>query len=236
MKFGKIFKRTLSMLTATAIFCSLSIPAFAQSPNSDENGEYVVTYRAEPVTDIDALVALAAQQPKAASSEEEDDGLLRVEQLVEVREYTDGAIEKDYAESAISLAADQDLSSSKTNNRVKDYMVSVTFNYTYRYSNGDKYRANSVVTMIAKTNATSNRIVQAQELYRAGGFEGVKDIYYNNGGVGTQTFTLQSKHTGFYPSYGDPTTIADGVSAQSWIDFSNGEEITIQIIPSPPSK
>lgn len=231
MKFGKIFKRTLSMLTATAIFCSLSIPAFAQSPNSDENGEYVVTYRAEPVTDIDALVALAEQQPKTVS-EEEDDGLIRVKQLTEVREYTDGSIEKDYAESAISLAADQNLSSTHYDNHVKGYTVVATLNYTYRYDGGMKYRVNSVVTRIEKTSMTEMRIEDIELYYCCSTQDfSYKNFSYNNSSpIGTQTFTLPSKHSGFYFSSSDASATEQGVAAQCAIDIGkkveeNGKEI-----------
>ncbi len=242
MTLKNIVKRTLSMLTATAIFCSLSIPAFAQSPSSDENGEYVVTYRAEPVTDIDALVALAAQQPKAASSEEEDDGLLRVKQLTEVREYVDGSIEKDYAESAIALAAENELAlavdvpgDQTKSDGVSGFDVSFTFYYTIRSQNGGYFfKADETVTSVEKYANSSNRMTYGQQMYIC-----TKDIYktqsISHNTNGSKNYRListdQDFHAGHYQDF--LTGITYGVGAQLSMDFSNGDDITIQIVAQP---
>ena len=236
-----VVKRTLSMLTATAIFCSLSIPAFAQSPNSDENGEYVVTYRAEPVTDIDALVALAEQQPKTVS-EEEDDGLLRVKQLTEVREYADGSVEKDYAESAISLAAENEIAlatdvpdDQTKSDRVDGFDVSFMFCYTIRSQNGGYFfRADKTVTSVEKYANSSNRMTYGQQMYIC-----TKSIYktqsisHNINGLKEYTLTSSNRdfHAGHYQDF--ISGITYGVGAQLSMDFSNGDDITIQIVAQP---
>lgn len=97
-------KKLLSVLAITLTAAMmLSTAVFAEETESSE--DYVVTYSAEEITDIDELIALAleqkAAQPAMFSLEQDESPQLNVTQVLEVREYADGNIEKACVETVL---------------------------------------------------------------------------------------------------------------------------------------
>lgn len=241
MKYKKI-KITTSLFLIFSLFFSLAIPVFAIGSN--DNLEYKITFHAEPVTDIEGLVELAKKQNAISTftaTSNQNMEPLRVEQLIEVREYADGSIEKDIAVAALVLGNGEgllDQTHSGVDYSVPNYTVSYVLYYTVKgvpesilvfdYT----YRVNKAVTTVAKGGSTSNLITSIRHGYRCRvGEEKWENPSYNNGTVsGGQTFTIYSSHSGFYSSHPDLlTAVTYGVGGQCHVDFSDGQHIEIDV-------
>ena len=93
----KKVKRILSIALAVCMLGSMGTSVMAEGVEED----YVVTYRAEEVTDIDELIGMQYTRSnnysaKMVQNETEGVEQLNVNQLIEKREYLDGTIEEDY--------------------------------------------------------------------------------------------------------------------------------------------
>lgn len=103
MKKSKLSISLCILLCLSMVFCS-SVFAGNEEPQPDS---YRVTYRAEPITDTDELVALAASQNNNRNSSgrkllnQPSDSIV-AEQLIEKREYASGKVEEEYLATSIT--------------------------------------------------------------------------------------------------------------------------------------
>ena len=246
--------RRISKLMATLSFALILAVAFgitdvvlAAEPENDVS--YSVNYSSEEVTNFYALLDRAINKPqtRGASSYE-----LSVIQLLEIREYDNGFIEKDYAVTNFALNAEMARKAgviqqgdptwnSHTLNDIKDYSVSCTLYYTARLYGESilsaiiEYQVSKVTGSIVKTNVTSVTITEA-ELGYVLDETSWKNTYlnYNNAaGTGGQNFTLTCSDRNWYPC-GNPdwlTFYKEGLGGYIDVYASDGSSARIITMP-----
>lgn len=244
---NKINKKLVSIILVIVLVV-LSCPAVFATEKIDASDAYVVTYSCEPVTDTDTLIEMALQQKalgiaplsaEATAEANNDDSLLTVEQLVEVREYRDGSVEKDYALSSIysANAIDEDSYSSQSSSYVKGYSVKATFYYTIRKLstnpavNDYQFKAKNFTTSITKTGTPSTTVDLINMMYSyRGNVSANQNFYYNNSSSATtQTFTMYTSDTSFHAVTGGVGSIVDDGILYTDINFGNGYCMSLNV-------
>lgn len=205
-------KKVIAILLAITMLSALFVSGTTVS--AEEN--YIVTYSAEEITDIDTIILLATAQrtadatafslaePTAVTGDDDEPEQLTYNQLLEVREYADGSQEEVYVTN--SVVQPYVAEGSKTAN---GYSIAVSFYYSIKLEDGQTIadpfyiKATKVVgTIVRYTTPTKNINTVRLEYYRTFGGTPVQyATYYNysNGqATSTQTFTMTASDTSYY--------------------------------------
>lgn len=155
-------------------------------------------------------------------------------QLLEVREYSDGVTEKDYAITKLAEPRDSGTSSSFSRSW-GSHSLNLTMYYTVRgTSRNYTYNLTKIQSTVTKTGISGTTVTSGSHAYRLNKSTFKRQSFYfnNSAPTGGQVFTLATGSTSFYPSYPDALTASvAGIYADSGIDLSDGYSITINLVP-----
>lgn len=216
-----MFKKNVATVLTVAMFCGISGTVMA----SDVESDYVVTYSAEAITDMDDLIALALTQSneKGRSAIASDE--LKVEQLLEVRQYENGVTEKDYAGTVITrsqkAAGDIPGSWSVSNSGYGVYVNNTAY-YTRRTggSLGDTTcRIDRITFNISANSTTFATSVQAFLMYNSTWLNGYCS------GTSSENVTVYTNDSVFHAGSEFPI--------QCSVNLNNGNHITTYLYVHP---
>lgn len=242
----RIKSKFLAVLSLTLFISNLaSVPLYAQE-NVEKDNDYQITYEAEEITDTEALINLALLQQKSRAKTEQNINIsgsdFIANQLLEVREYPNGEIEKSYASTGIVLSSERASillpeQESHSSSRIPSFDVTAKFYYTTKGVTTDNlvytytYRVDKVETVITKKEYSAIDVTSGTQSYicAPGAIKRENFNYRNSNLIGQQTFTLNSSHSGFYSSNNDAlTALSYGVAAESYSTYSNGGYVLLQ--------
>ena len=155
-------------------------------------------------------------------------------QLLEVREYSDGMTEKDYA--ITKLAEPRDSGTSTSHGKSwGSHSLNLTMYYTVRGTTRNyTYNLTKIQSTVTKTGISGTTVTSGSHAYRLNKSTFKREAFYfnNSAPTGGQVFTLATASTSFYPSYSDTLTAStSGIYADSGIKLSDGNFITINLVP-----
>ncbi len=120
----KRFKKIVTLILSMILFVLTTLPVSASASQT-----YRIVYSAQEITDISAMRELARGQSTFLTLSDENDNFEFI-QLLEVREYNDGTIQKAYVSSSYTNAYEESTSGSKDS-----YSVLFKFYYTVKADN-----------------------------------------------------------------------------------------------------
>ena len=224
-----------TMILAFAMILATNEKTVFAKPLVSE-AEYSVTYSASPIMNFDYIKDLSIQRNSVSHYSLEGTNFIEYElsQLIEVREYGNGSIEKDYVITKIAEPKNTETSTSfgSTNGNhsltlAMYYTVKGTYrNYTYKLS--------KIVSTVVKANPGTVTVTAGSHAYRLNSTIWKRENFYFNNSIsaGGQSFEMYTGNNNFYPSYPDALTASiKGVYADSSINLSNGKFITINLVP-----
>lgn len=197
---------------------------FAEGVESDT--DYVVTYSAEEITEINELIDIGINS--SATRSISNDTQIEVKQLLETRVYNDGHTEKEYTvkgiivanENGIPMTRSQIMARNSNSNSSSMYGVTATciLNYTESFNNVRVFRVDNVQTAI---NYSGQGIAPSygNHGYNAGPNHDSNAANFSCSISSYQSFYLPSLHSNFYPS---AMPYEDGVLAGSTVYLTNG--------------
>ncbi|MCI8407234.1 MAG: hypothetical protein HFE43_09650 [Oscillospiraceae bacterium] len=207
---------------------------------------YSVTYSSEEVTDFYALLEIALNQPSPHSVR---NSTISVTQLLEVREYENNIVEKDYAFTEFFLDPETALkygvvspstrgSVTHSNNNIKDFSIACTLYYSARMDESGLiplFQVSKVTSTVVKTQVTTQMIVGLTLGYTLSEDSYVQKAFsYNNvAGTGGQTFTLNCTDNGWYVHQTDDSVgvYHHGIYGYVYADASDGTGVEIVCTP-----
>lgn len=209
--------RSLMSALLVCVMLVSSVGMWASEPHIEEANDYVVTYQAEEITDIDELIQLGLQQ-KAVTQQNyaispfsaEDDKQLEVKQLLEVREYEDGIIEELYLKNSIvqydvekqSIQPFSYGSASNSNGFSRSNVHVTTYVYFTVQQNDNPYdplnvRLDYASVSIGKYGSVSPITCVLQLARELNTITDYRTFYCNSSS--NNNFSLHSSDGGFYP-------------------------------------
>ena len=240
---------TFTLCLTLVISTLLSISVFA-SENTDD--DYIVKYHANEITDVENLIFLARQnnvdtQLSAISplSLKAEDETLEYKQLLEVREYSDGTIQKDYSKTTITLAANSSQYNSSSSDTMNEYgyVVTLSMYYTVKLTDTGSslglvnatYKLSKITTRIVKSDGNKITVTKGSHSYVLSekATKSASFTFNNNSTAVQQTFTLNSAHTGFYTTETDSLAAKHGICADSYVTLSNKKTIHAEAYINP---
>ncbi len=198
--------------------------------------EYHVTYSFSPIMNTEYIKDLSKQENAVFTYTTGNMNVVEYEanQLVQMREYDNGLIEKDYVLTKVAEMSERNTETSFTRNR-SGFTLTLTMYYTVRGTYRDyEYSLSQIKSTVTRTSFGSVRVTEGSHAYRLNrDIWRREDFYFNNSSLGmSQSFSMYTGNSGFYESHPDLLTASvAGVYADSSIDMSDGNFITINLAP-----
>lgn len=216
-----MLKKIISSIMAVAMLASIGTTVMAE--DVDETKDYVVTYSAEEVMDMDTLFNLAvaeAENQRRARSINDNDGQLSVDQLLEIREYSDGRIEKSHVNTTF-VAIDESGNAVTANSNLRnshsaqggDYNVTAGVN-TYYTTAGGYIKVENATCYITKYGTASPTVA---EFFYVCAPSSSPSRYSCSTTQSYQTIAWYNSDTNYYNSFGRPLW-----ALQTTVELDNG--------------